>query len=164
MKKLFFWFINIQHPPPHPPLYGLWLLPGNIYIYMRWKLWDLADELRRLARLHCKHGRENRTLSLAAFIRVPFTFHLSGAILWFWSWLCLTFSSPWVTEIPHSVSLYPQTPAVSLNQKRRQPRRRQTHKERQSVFVGVQRQGEGEGEGEKVGKQRQRRRSDQSPL
>lgn len=73
-----------------------------------------------------------------AFIRALFIFHLFTAILWFWSWVCLTFSSPWVTEILHSMSLYPQPPAACLNQKHRQPRRRQTQGETKCGCCGIE--------------------------
>lgn len=76
-----------------------------------------------------------QNLSLVALIPVFFIFHLFSVILWFWSWVCLTFSSPWVREILHSVSLYPQPPAACSNQKQRQ--KGEKHKERQSVAVGV---------------------------
>lgn len=73
-----------------------------------------------------------------AFIHALFIFHLFTAILWFWSWVCLTFSSPWVTEILHSMSLYPQPPAACLNQKHRQPRRRQTQGETKCGCCGIE--------------------------
>lgn len=75
------------------------------------------------------------------------------AVSWFWSGVSLTFSSPWVRGILHSVSPYPQPPAVSLNQKQSQWRigksgrkerekvetklgRRSTERERQKQRVG----------------------------
>lgn len=98
--------------------------------------------------LNCPSTQENtaeRTeLISVAFIPVLFIFHLFSVIQWFWSWVCLTFSSPRVRGILHSVSLYPQPPAACLNQKQRQPQRREREKERQSVVVGLQREWETE--------------------
>lgn len=86
--------------------------------------------------------------STSPWISIPalFIFHLFRVILWFWSWVCLTFSSPWVRGILHSVSLYPQPPAARLNQKQRQPRRwERANKGRQSVVIaGLHREWETE--------------------
>lgn len=66
---------------------------------------------------------------------LSFVFHLFSVTLWFWSWVCLTFSSPWVREILHSGSLYTQTPVACLNQQRR----KQTTRSRPSRRAGKRR-------------------------
>lgn len=77
---------------------------------------------RELQWTACNTAEGTEPVSVA-FIAALFIFHLFSVILWFWSWACLTFSSPRVRRILHSMSLYPQPPAGHLNQKQRQPRR-----------------------------------------
>lgn len=96
-------------------------------------MWYLHHELYWTA---CNTAERTKLISVA-FIPVLFLFYLFSIILWFWSWVCLTFSSPRVRGFLHSVSLYPQPPAGCLNQKQRQPRRRE--REKDSVEVSVQR-------------------------
>lgn len=144
-------------------LYGFWLLSGLhrtleilfslihcicLYVVEAIRPGKLSLSAGGVYRLNCTelpfhNGNTARRADLisVAFILVLFIFNLFGVILWFWSWVCLTFSSPWVREILHSVSLYPQPPAVCLNQKQKQPRRKESERETKCGSRGRERVG-----------------------